>query len=420
MHNITSILLDGRAYNSVTLEAGDSLEAVCLFFNFANWQGIYQLTVNDLFRQTHQPDQQGSFDFSDEPILYIPAQSGTSGHTAVARLDPIETFCRQIAVLERTETNSVRLTTYIRKMFDSYDSSGWDAIIPRARDIDIPASMRGTASPLSTESASANSLAVQYIAEHQELPVDGRMVDIGHFFTGLDAKNHLERPILLGPTMRQIRGIIERARRRIGDFPGMDEIQRRLGRYLNIRDDESIPILSMTDNQRVATWAADLGSVAVEFIHASMGHRNFNEYYNNYASMGDMRGNIDSYAFPFDRNQSLSSQFRSYYISPSSQRRQRFSQFRQIIGMRNDDSWKNDVTRDVLNSALGYAHASGRSMDVALIIANRMFQGRPRDIINRLLSSSSLPQSDYWEIIYRTVCRATVDKFVNDTMSATF
>ena len=88
--------------------------------------------------------------------------------------------------------------------------------------------------------------------------------------------------------------------------------------------------------------------------------------------------------------------------------------------MRNDDSWKNSITRDVLNSALGYAHATGRTTDVALIIANRMFQGRPRDIINRLLSSSSLPQTDLWEQIYRIVCRATVDKFVNDMMTATF
>jgi hypothetical protein len=408
MRDIASEVVDGRAYNSVTLEAGDSLEAVCLYFNYANWQAIYQLQVNDLFRQTHQPNQQGEFDFSDEPILYIPAQSGTSGQTAVARLDPIETFCRQIAVLERTESNAVRLTTYIRKMFDTYDSQGWDAIIPRARDIDIP---------VMVDVNSASYLASQYISEHQELPVDGRMVDIGHFFTGLDARNHLERPILLGPTMRQIREMIQR---RIGSFPGMSDIQRRLGRDLNIRDDESIPILSITDNQRVATWSPDLGSAAVEFIHASMGHRNFLAYYNNYASPADMRGNVDSYVFPFDRNQSLSSQFRSYYISPSSQRRQRFVQFRQIIGMRNDDSWKNDITRDVINSALGYAHGTGRTTDVALIIANRMLQGRPRDIINRLLSGSSLPQSDYWEQIYRIVCRATVDKFVNDTMSATF
>lgn len=407
--NISCQVINGVGYYSCVPEPEDTIEAICLYFGRTDWYQVFELDVNQSFRDAHTeltPDNMTpSADAFPEvggsasARFYVPTQSGASGTPSTVFVNPVETFCRQIEILEQTEANSTRLVTYIRKMFPTYDSTGWDVIIPRARDIDIPASMR-------------RSSACQYISTHQVLPVDGRMVDIGHFFTGLDARNYPERPSLMGPSIRLIE-------ERLGTRLPIEELQRRLGSDMNITRDTSVPVLRVTDNQRVATWSPDIGSAVVEFLHNTLGRgRGWADYYNQWASKPDMRGNVDSYVFSFDRNQRFSQQFRDYYTSTSSQRRQRFSQFRQILNMSNTSSWKSPVSVDVFNSALGYAaFKNSARMDVAFIFANRALTGFTRTAVERALGISDL---GLWERAYRTSCDVFVNRFVDYTTQATF
>lgn len=405
---ITSEMINGVGYYSCIPEPGDTIEAICLYFGRTDWFQIFELDVNQAFRDAHSEltpdDMTPSADAFPEvggsagARFYIPAQSGRSGTSSTVFVNPVETFCRQIEALEQTESDPTKLTTYIRKMFLTYDSTGWDVIIPGARDIDIPSSMR-------------QSVPARYIASHQLLPVDGRMVDIGHFFTGLDARNHPERPCLLGPSIRDIE-------ERLGIRINIEEVQRRLGRDMNITQDTRAPVLQVTDNQRVATWSPDIGSAIVEFLHNTLGrNHSWTDYYDQWASKSDMRGNVDSYVFPFSTTQRLSQQFRSYYISPSSQRRQRFVRFRQILNMSNTDAWKRPVRVDVFNSALGYAaFQSYARMDVAYIFANRALTGITRRAVETALGVNL----ETWERAYRSACEVFVNRFVDFMMNTTF
>lgn len=405
---ITSEMINGVGYYSCIPEPGDTIEAICLYFCRTDWYQIFQLDVNLPFREAHSEltpnDMTPSADAFPEvggsagARFYVPAQSGRSGSSSTVFVDPVETFCRQIEALESTESNPVRLTAYIRKIFPTYDSTGWDVIIPRARDIDPPATMRQGAP-------------ARYIASHQVLPIDGRMVDIGHFFTGLDARNHPERPCLLGPSIRDIE-------ERLGIRINVDEVRRRLGEDMNISSDTRAAVLRVTDNQRVATWSPDIGSAIVEFLHNTLGRgHSWTEYYDQWASKSDMRGNADSYVFPFSTTERLSQQFRNYYISTSSQRRQRFVQFRQILNMSNTESWKKPVRVDVFNSALGYAaFQSYARMDVAFIFANRALTGITRRAVETALGVNL----ETWERAYRTACEVFVNHFVDFMMNNTF
>lgn len=407
---IMSEMIDGVGYYSCVPEPGDTIEAICLYFCRTDWYQIFQLDVNRPFREAHSeltpnnmtpsPNAFPEVGGSAGARFYIPAQSGRSGSSSAVFVNPVETFCRQIEALESTEPDPVRLTTYIRKMFPTYDSTGWDVIIPEARDIDPPAEMR-------------QSVQARYIASHQVLPIDGRMVDIGHFFTGLDARNHPERPCLLGPSLHDIQ-------ERLGIRINLDEVRRRLGQDMNIPSDIDIRVgvLKVSDNQRVATWSPDIGSAIVEFLHGTLGRgRSWTEYYDRWASKSDMRGNADSYVFPFSRTERLSQQFRNYFISPSSQRRQRFVQFRQILDMSNTESWKRPVRVDVFNSALGYAaFQSYARMDIAFIFANRALTG----ITRRAVETTFGVNLETWERAYRTACELFVNHFVDFMMNSTF
>jgi hypothetical protein len=416
MRDMSNEMINGRGYTRCTLEQGDSLEAVCLYFNYPDWLPIYNLPINDFFKQTHPASQQGSFDFSDNPIFYVPAQSGSSGQASIVRLDLMETYCRQIEILERVESNSLRMVTYIRKLYYDSPPPGWDSIIPGARDINMP---------ISTSPDPSIAMAIRYIRENQILPVDGRWLDIGHFFTGLDAKNHPQQPLVLGVTIEYIQ---QYAQRRLGTSIDIQDIQRRLGSELNIRQDTTVPILTMRDNQMVATWSPDIGSAAVEFLHgrprrgaprrveprASGPHAlSFDHYYDMYSSNEDMRGNADSYVFPFDNNQRLSQQFRSYYITNPNPRRQRFTRFRQILAIQDNESWKGPARTDVLNSALGYAQGAGYMMDVAAVIIGRTIgRGLSRRALDIVMQDAGLSRLDVWDEAYRAGSRIAVDTFV--------
>ncbi len=407
-------MINGVGYYSCIPEPGDTIEAICLYFCHTDWYQIFQLDVNRPFREAHpeltpnnvtpSPSAFPEVGGSASARFYIPAQSGTSGRSSTVFVNPVETFCRQIEALEsaagQTGSNPVIMTTYIRKMFPTYDSTGWDVIIPNARDIDPSTEMR-------------QSTSARYIASHQVLPIDGRMVDIGHFFTGLDARNHPERPCLLGPSIRDIE-------ERLGIRINLEEIRRRLGQDMNIPSDANtrVGVLKVTDSQRVATWSPDIGSAIVEFLHSTLGrNHSWTEYYDQWASKSDMRGNADSYVIPFNTTESLSQQFRNYFISPSSQRRQRFVQFRQILNMSDTDSWKGPVRIDVFNSALGYAAFQEYArMDIAFIFANRTLTGIARRAIEAALGVNLAT----WENAYRNACRVFVDHFVNFMMNATF
>jgi len=373
----TSEMINGRGYISCSLEQGDSLAAVCLYFGYSDWRSIYSLPVNSTFHQAYPDPSQIQVSLSNNPQFYVPAQSGTSGQPTIVRLSQLETYCRQIEAMERVESNARRLVTYIRKIY--YDSSGWNVIIPGASSINMPSSMRVQPDV---------ELAIRYISENQELSVDGRFVDIGHFFTGLDARNHQQR-LGLGP-----------------DIWGIH-----------------ISVIRLRDNREVATWLEDLGSVVVEYYNgtssppAVRGHRmSFHEvamvrhddilrsYYNNWAGDKDMRGNVDGLIIPFDPNQRFSQQFRAYYINNTDPRRQRFTRFRQQINMRNDDSWKNPVKDELLNGALAYAGGTGRQMDVMNVL---------RD------PGPGIGVPTIWEA-YNNICGWVLDMFVNRMMNATF
>jgi len=155
--------------------------------------------------------------------------------------------------------------------------------------------------PSSMQNDPSASLAIRYLSENRDLSVDGRFVDIGHFFTGLDARNH-QQSLELGP-----------------DIWGM-----------------RITVVRLRDNREIATWVEDLGSVVVEYLHGTpcparpRGHsmsfydvaRNHHpdilrDYYNNWASDKDMRGNVDGLLIPFNASQRFSQQFRSYFGTPA-------------------------------------------------------------------------------------------------------
>jgi hypothetical protein len=377
MRGIASIMIDGRGYFSCTLESGDSLAAVCLYFGYTTWQAIYNLPANNAFRQIYPDPNLVDGTYSGSLTFYIPAQSGCSGQQAITRLSQLETYCRQIEAMERVESNATRLVTYIRKIY--YESGGWDIIIPRARNIDMPASMRNNPDV---------ALAIRYLSENQELSVDGRFVDIGHFFTGLDARNYQQR-LELGPSIWGT----------------------------------TIPVVQLRDNREVATWVEDLGSVVVEYLSGTpcparpRGHSLsfyditrtqhtdiLRDYYNNWSGATDMRGNIDGLIFPFDGNQRLSQQFRSYFITNTDPRRQRFVRFRQQINMSNSDSWKRPVNNEVFNGAIAYAGGTGRRLDVINIF---------RD------PGPGIIVPTFWEA-YSNVSDWVVNMFVNWMMSATF
>jgi hypothetical protein len=372
----TSEMIGNSGYYSCTLEQGDSLAAISLFFGYGDWRSIYCLPANQAFRQAYPDPLQIQVNLTTNPRFYVPIQTGSSGQQAIISLGQLETYCRQIEALERAVPDTRTLITYIRKLY--YTGGGWDLIIPGASSINMPASIRNRPDI---------ALTLTYLTENQNLSADGRFVDIGHFFTGLDAKNHQQR-LELGPNIWGT----------------------------------TIPVVRLRNNIEIATWVEDLSSVVVEYFNETpcsgrpRGRRSFRDMamvrddtalracYNNWASDADMRGNVDAYVFPFNASQRLSQQFRSYYITNQDPRRQRFVQFRQQLSISNSDSWKNPVKTEVFNGAIAYAGGTGRRLDVINIYSD---------------PGPGVLVPTFWEA-YNNITGWVVDMFVSRMMNATF
>ena len=373
------VRIDRNFYHECILERGDTLEDVCQHFGYdANI--ILMLPLNEGFRVSFAfVLQEPSFsEYDNPPPVYIPADSGSSGGVLRVAVSPIETYCLQISLIEMAagrigiSLSAQDLITYIRKLY--YFGNLWDAIIPRARTINMPAALSNDPDVQS---------AIEYMRNHQVLPIDGRSVDIGHVFAGLDTRYYIERNFDLSVTIDETLGI-------------------------------RIPTLNFSDNFSLATWVADLGSIVVNYHNRTLSRaREYSEYYDNWMPPKDMRSDADSYIFdPFPiRSGRLSEHFSDFYLGTSSPRLQRFENFRQAINS-DDSQWRQQTVDDVIDAAIGFA-AMGD-------------QGRhSHDVASYLLDFLSFPLGPSAGIgtreTYRSLSEQVVDSFVrqiNDGESA--
>lgn len=293
-----------------------------------------------------------------------------------------DTFMLQFTALEGVaieENYSVRdrITAFRKIYYDSqtdartdagatFGGGLWNVLIPEARSTPLPsgwssAKWRG---------------AVQFLRNHQAIPIHGTGVDIGHLFAGADAGQYPDAVSLAGGLVR------------------------------------------MRSNQEAATFVGDLGSVVVEYIYgnpapfadvAQMRSPLLETYYDGdkgRIGKADMAGNADSYAIHFDRAQTLTQTLLEYYTAPSDGAGRRYRTFAQKIGLGTPDGsrfsgdtpdWRRELHEQVFNAALAYAAATGRRGDVVLILAN------PTPDILGLT-----PRQAYWN-----VARWVVDLFVS-------
>ncbi len=317
------VCIDRNFYHECVLERGDTLEDACVHYGYESAL-VLMMPLNEGFRVSYafvleEPDFS---EYDNPPPIYIPADSGPSGGRVSVAVSPIETYCLKIQQIEIAAAASgislepQNLVTYIRKLY--YFGGLWDAIIPRARSINMPESLSSNSNVRS---------AIEYMRSHQVLPVDGRSVDIGHVFAGLDARNYVETNFDLSVTIDECLGI-------------------------------TIPVLNFVDNFSLATWSADLGSIVVNYHNTTLiWASEYSEYYDNWMPPKDIRSDADSYIFepfPLNNGQTLSAQFRDFYMGSSSPRIQRFQNFRRAI---NSDSsgWREQAIDDVIDSAIGFA-----------------------------------------------------------------
>lgn len=253
----------------------------------------------------------------------------------------------------------------IRKIW--YPGGMWDQVIPGAASVVAPSSW----------SAAPARDAHDRVRANQVLELSGVEVDVGHLFTGLDARNHPARLALAG-------GVIK-----------------------------------LRSNQEQATFVGDLGSVAAEYIHSFPGSfydlgrkrddaflaRKFDEF----CSATDMAGNMDSYLLDLSLAKDLAGALDNYYAQGPGMSLQRNRLFAPIARGTTRDAWREEI----FNSALGYAGGrvySRQKPNWIIDVADVLLNPGP-GIQTDLPVVGDLGTPTWWEV-YFNVSQWTADLFL--------
>lgn len=218
--------------------------------------------------------------------------------------DPFKDIRTLVQAAKAESYTKQGIITALRKIW--YNGFAWDHVIPGGADVKMP------------DAWSKPELAaiVARVRNQQVRSLGGSDVDLGHLFTGVDAKN----------------------------------------RPSNI----DLSVVKLRSNQEQSTFVGDLGSVAAEYIHTFSGSRQdlarkrndalLKQKFDEYCMESDMAGNIDSYMIDFENNDVMNALDTYYAWGPgmSSQRRRRFVP---IVKGTTRDQWKDEI----FNSAKGYA-----------------------------------------------------------------
>lgn len=248
----------------------------------------------------------------------------------------IEDFIRVIEAEEAKlplgeQTNTKLMITRFRKLF--YGTEGWNKeLIPGAANVTPLYPVAETVTvrhPLETPYLPNM---MDYVEKKTSLPTapeglrepssiqevrmpDGKLIDVGHVFAGLDALNY-----------------------------------KTSAGFLNVR---------ISSNVGAVTWIGDLGSVLAEAVRKAVESEReitlseYQEIINEYASPQDMLGNIDAYvigsAFDIESVAGLkvSQILRQYYLGEHASRAKRYSTFADKVGLgafdgskfANEDTW---------------------------------------------------------------------------------
>lgn len=211
-----------------------------------------------------------------------------------------------------------RLSAF-RKVF--YDSGGWDLIIPGAASVQLPASWRG----------GALAPALRDVRALETLDIQGKPTAISHLFAGLDAGNHLVKPLHL----------------RFWKFP----------------------VARISSGKAQATYAGDLGSVCYEYQKArgkvpfakaakNLDSAVMKKVFSRYASDADMGGNADAFALALDKSVTVVQNLFDYYTAPppgAGIHLRWYHLMRAIVGGRSGSAVSTELKDDVFSAAEAYA-----------------------------------------------------------------
>ena len=289
-----------------------------------------------------------------------------TGITAQLAAQNFDDFIRRLAGLEKLATTDSytlpqRITAF-RKVY--YDSAGskrsypgvsgdgvWNILIPGAKDTPLPPSWQKP--PADAE--------VTALRGQKEQVINGVHVDVGHVFTGLDARGH--------PTSVNL------------SFLGF-------------------PVVQMRSNVAASTFTGDLGSVVVKYLHGS--NRSFRDTameldsslldsMYDAAAAQDMAANADAHVLSLDATRTLADNLCHYYAPTTGGWRRRWQGFAAAIGLGTftltpatmgaylqsvvigtfsgqSEQWHKDMQGEIMNAALAYAAAVGHRTDVVNVI----------------------------------------------------
>lgn len=216
----------------------------------------------------------------------------------------------------------VRRVTAFRKIWYGRTGGAWDHVIPGAAT---------TAFPPSWAREKHLASAVERLRGGAVMKLDSADVDIGHLFTGADARLHSARLVIK-------------------------------------------LVIKLRSNQEQATFVGDLGSVVAEYIHQFKGSfydcarvkdpAHLKRIFDKFCAPSDMAGNVDSYHIDFTKAATVVDGLRAHYLGATPPCRGRFPRFAPQVRATSKSAWMEEV----FNSSLGYAGGKGWVADVASIV----------------------------------------------------
>jgi|GEM_PF-5109538 len=293
------------------------------------------------------------------PLVTAPAPAVTAAPAPVATVSRAGTdfdqFIANVNLLEAAAISdgyslTQRITAF-RKIF--YDSSNpastyaGSTVGGGAFNILIPGAV-STTFPPSWASQPALVAAKAYLNGHQSIQVQPLgNVDTGHVFAGLDAGLH------------------------------QTSVSIAFGQ------------LHFRSNKEAATFTGDLGSVVVEYIKANpasfrdvamdLNSSILNAQYTRFASDPDMAGNVDAYSMTLDPGKTVAQNLIDYYTPTTLGVNKRYTNFANSLGLGrlsggvfagDTPTFRSSLRDEVFNTALAYAAANGRRVDVTNVISD--------------------------------------------------
>lgn len=219
-----------------------------------------------------------------------PAPTGSDFPTFMFHLDRLE----RVAIAGGLGFDQ-RISAF-RKLW--YGGIQWNAVIPLAIANGIPQPWW----------EGSNGTSMNYLKENKDITIGGKSVDMGHLFTGLDARRH--------------------------------------------RSGITAVLASLNDNLGFATWLGDLASVGAEYlkdfgVSGRIDHREFleqnrsalNDKFNALFGEADLNSDADAHAINFVEGLTIHQTLYNYYhVSRNGQgRTRRFHTFAARTGLVNND-----------------------------------------------------------------------------------